>query len=63
MYDIDEKIELISFMTGPDRATLRRLAYYFSGDSKKYLHPRELKKFWDSLTEDEKDYYHEAVMV
>ena len=48
--------ELIRFMNGPDDATLRRLLAYFSYESK-YLHPRELKEFWDSLKESEKNYY------
>lgn len=49
-------VELVRFMNGPDDATLRRLLGYFSYESR-YLHPRELKLFWDSLTEDEKNYY------
>lgn len=52
--------ELIRFMNGPDDAVKRRLLGYFSYESR-YLHPRELKVFWESLTEDEKDYYRKLV--
>jgi hypothetical protein len=48
--------ELIAFMQGPDRVTFARLISFFSVDSR-YCHPRELKPFWESLTEAEKFYY------
>ena len=47
---------LIKLMSGPDAVTFRRLVSFFSLDSR-YLHPRELKEFWESLTESEKNYY------
>ncbi|MFJ2778179.1 hypothetical protein [Kitasatospora sp. NPDC087315] len=40
--------ELSAFMLGPDKATLGRMIGYFSV-SGKYLHPRELKEFWETL--------------
>jgi hypothetical protein len=52
--------ELLSFMNGPDGPTLRRLLGYFSYESR-YVHPRELKAFWESLTQSEKNYYHMLV--
>lgn len=52
--------ELIVFMNGHDGPYLRELVSYFSLDSR-YCHPRELKLFWESLTESEKNYYRDAV--
>lgn len=49
--------ELAKFMKGEDLPTFARMIDYFSVQGK-YLHPRELKKFWESLTEEEKLYYH-----
>jgi AAA15 family ATPase/GTPase len=57
----NEMTGLISFMNGLDGVTLKRLLSYFSHESR-YLHPRELKEFWDSLTESEKNYYRRLVV-
>jgi hypothetical protein len=53
--------DLIKFMNGPDRPVLARLINYFSFDSR-YCHPRELKAFWESLSESEKNYYRKCVV-
>jgi hypothetical protein len=53
--------QLIKFMQGPDNPTFVRLINYFSRDSR-YCHPRELKRFWESLTGAEKIYYRSAVL-
>ncbi|AWN06180.1 hypothetical protein SEA_MIEK_79 [Streptomyces phage Miek] len=53
---------LIKFMQGPDNATLVRLISFFSRDSR-YCHPRELKLFWESLSESEKNYYRRLVAI
>lgn len=53
---------LIKFMQGPDNATLVRLISFFSRDSR-YCHPRELKAFWESLSESEKNYYRRLVAI
>lgn len=65
-----EAQELSNFMHGPDQVTLARLTTFFSypvldgTDWRKcYLHPRELKLFWDSLTESEKNYYRRLVAL
>jgi phosphopentomutase len=52
--------ELIKFMNSSDHDTLSELVNFFSLDSR-YCHPRELKRFWESLTESEKDYYRSCV--
>jgi hypothetical protein len=52
--------ELTAFMNGPDNRVLCRMINYFSYGSR-YLTPRELKKFWDSLTEVEKTYWRTAI--
>jgi hypothetical protein len=52
--------ELVQFMNGPDKPTLRRLRSYFSCEEK-YLGPRELKEFWDSLSRGERDHYRRLV--
>lgn len=57
----NDTYELIEFMNGPDSVTLRRLLTYFSYDSR-YLHPRELREFWGSLTGTEKNYYRRLVV-
>jgi hypothetical protein len=54
--------ELIAFMQGPDNATLVRLVSFFSRDSR-YCHPRELREFWESLTESDKNYYRKLVVL
>lgn len=56
MSEENELTVLIAFMQGPDNAILGRLIHFFS-EGGKYLHPRELKPFWESLTEGEKNYY------
>lgn len=61
--------ELVRFMNGPDGPTLRRLLWFFNDveDEEarpfghRYCHPRELKEFWESLTQSEKNYYHKLV--
>ncbi|MGW0901638.1 hypothetical protein ACWD0G_32555 [Streptomyces goshikiensis] len=40
--------QLVGFMTGPDKVTLGRMIGYFSVPGK-YLHPREMKVFWEAL--------------
>ena len=50
MKDVEE---LIIFMNGPDKPTLAAMISFFSHESR-YLHPRELKRFWDSLSDEEK---------
>lgn len=57
----DDIVELIAFMNGPDKAVLKRLVAYVSLDGR-YCHPRELKRFWESLTESEKNYYRKCVV-
>lgn len=54
--------DLVAFMNGPDDAVKRRLLCYFSYESR-YCHPRELKAFWYSLTESEKNYYRKLVAM
>jgi hypothetical protein len=56
----DDIPELIKFMNGPDSIHLKEMVVFFSLDSR-YLHPRELKLFWESLTPDERSYYQTAV--
>lgn len=51
---------LRTLMTGPDSRILRYLVAYFSYQSR-YLHPRELRIFWESLTDAEKEYYRQAI--
>jgi hypothetical protein len=53
---------LIDFMNGPDSATLRRLLSFFSVP-RKYVQPEELKEFWESLSSQEKNYYHRLVAL
>lgn len=48
--------QLRSLMTGPHMFTLARMICFFSWESR-YLHPRELKIFWESLTEEEKAWW------
>lgn len=55
-----ETDELTKFITGPDSATLRRLISYFSWGSA-YLGVSELKEFWESLDQKDKNYYHRLV--
>lgn len=52
--------ELVRFMNGPDKQTLRLLRSYFSCEDK-YVGPRELKEFWDSLSRGERDHYRKLV--
>lgn len=56
-----ETFELIGFMNGPDAPVLKRLIVFFSkkaGDLKpKYLHPRELREFWVTLSLADRFYY------
>lgn len=52
--------ELRIFMSGPDSRILKYLVAYFSYNGR-YLHPRELRVFWESLTESEKEYYRHAI--
>jgi hypothetical protein len=49
-----EMAQLERLMNGEDKATLARMISFFSVPGK-YLHPRELKIFWDSLTDSEKN--------
>lgn len=53
---------LVDFMQGPDNAVLRRLIVFFSKDGK-HCRPREVKSFWESLTESEKNYYRRLVAI
>jgi hypothetical protein len=55
-----ERTSLVKFMIGPDNPIFAKMICYFSSAGK-YCHPRELKKFWESLTEREKDYYRAVV--
>lgn len=54
--DIDELNETVAFMRGPDSAVFRRLIAFFSNNSR-YCPPQEVKRFWESLTGSEKNYY------
>lgn len=44
----EEMKQLSEFMLGPDKFTLGRMIGYFSTPGK-YLHPGELKEFWETL--------------
>lgn len=59
---VTEMQDLIAFMQGPDNPVLVRLVSFFSRDSR-YCHPRELKPFWESLTESDKNYYRRLVVL
>lgn len=48
--------ELIAFMQGAYQVTFSRMIWFFS-EGNRYLHPRELKVFWESLTPEEEQYY------
>lgn len=48
MAKVLEMKEIVAFMNGPDKVTLGRMIGFFSVPGK-YLHPRELKPFWESL--------------
>lgn len=52
--------KLADFMSGPDARIFGRFIGYFSTPGK-YLHPRELKEFWESLTLMEQSYYRHAI--
>lgn len=52
--------ELIEFMRGPDYKVFARFINYFSAGGR-YLKPSELKTFWESLPEAEKQYYRAAI--
>ena len=54
--------DLIKFMNGPDSPVLKRLINYFSYDSRN-CHLREIKDFWESLSESEKNYYRKCVVM
>lgn len=54
--------ELTAFMCGPDKRVLSRMIGYFSYNSR-YLTPRELKKFWDAISEVEKTYWRSAIWL
>ena len=56
----EQRRELVEFMSGPDMIHLVRFINYFSFNGR-YLKPAELKEFWDSLAEDEKNYYRVAI--
>lgn len=58
--ETSELSELAWFMSGPDMVTLGRMIGFFSSQGN-YLHPRELKVFWESLTETEKMEYRVAL--
>jgi hypothetical protein len=59
---INEHDNLVWFMTGPDSEVFAKAICYFNFESKReYFHPRELMKFWNSLTEREKDYYRKTI--
>lgn len=58
---VKELEDLVNFMQGPDNPVLVRLVSYFSLDSR-YCHPRELKSFWESLNESEKNYYRSVAL-
>ncbi|MFD4247838.1 hypothetical protein ACFWP3_40615 [Streptomyces sp. NPDC058525] len=58
----DEELQQLSaFMLGPDNSTLGRMIGYFSVLGK-YLHPRELKEFWETLQPVERAWFrHEMI--
>lgn len=51
--EIAEDIKILTaFMQGPDQVTFGRMIGYFSVPGK-YLHPRELMRFRNSMTDEE----------
>ena len=60
MTRVDEVI--MKFIWSEKNGTLVNLFLYFSSE-RKPLNPREFLEFWDSLSEDEEDYYMSASAV